>query len=69
MTVLRSCLEAAVAALRWLSHQRFVVTRRTNVYDEIDLDTVDLSRKDNQRVIRNLMRGISRGLRNDESEF
>lgn len=66
MTAFRSGLDLVAAALRWLRERRMVFTRRKNIYDEIDLTTVDFSPKDNQRVIQNLMRAISRGHRNDE---
>ena len=68
MTALRAALDLTAAALRWVREHRLVITRRSNIYDEIDLAAVDTAPKDNQRSIQNLRGCISRGLRNDESE-
>lgn len=69
MTALRSGLEFATALIQRASAWRLVVTRRTNICDEIELDSVDLSRKDDQRVMRNLMRGMPSDYSESDSDF
>lgn len=66
MTALQSGLELTAAALRWLRERRIVITRRRNIYDDIDLTVVNLMPKDNDKLVRNLMSRISPDLR-DES--
>ena len=65
MTAFRSGLDLVAAALRWLREHRLVITRRRNIYDDIDLTVVNLTPKDNDKLVRNLMRGISPDLRDE----